>query len=709
MKQLLAMTIAAMLLCTGCASAPRQQDTIPSLDSLTGTEHVKGATMEVSYSHAWSSRMLDTLETKSFLTLHPAGDTLLISGMDDNDYRQPAYALYSSENGTESADLRFHCLKCRAEGVLITIEAVLTEEDGYTVVYARSETAEKELRGQKTHYAEKYDKDWSYLEEKELTAISPDYELDAVAATPDGYCTLEHAWSASELRFYDKSWERTGKLPGSLDANAQLISTADGALYLCTSNGMQQIDTASQRAADAENAGLSEISGGCAGCGNVRYCLWNTEGIWGVLQDNSSVQLVDWSASDFDGHCVSDVFMLTENSFAVSMYGANEGVWLLTPRTDADNQTVITLAAVSIGSELTDAVNTYNRQSDSVHIQMKEMDADVLKSALISGDIPDIICTGHIPYESFVKKGLFEDLSQYMTSDADFHKEDYLPNFLDALQYNGGLYSLSYAYAVYTVSGKTKTVGSKEGLSLAEYMTLTQSLPEGMDFTFHPTKWSVFGEYCLGTMCSFVDVPNAVCYFDTSEMVQFLEYCNSFPNDRTVYPEDDDPSGLFHADKIAVLSEHLFQAGDYHRLLAEDYGGEPVTFIGRPIANSTGNGASFEDIGGLALYSQSQHKAEVWAFFKFLLSEEYQNSLTSCFPAHLGALQKQMDKAGLTAEESADLLAYLGRIRNTTYYNETVQTIVQEEAEKYFAGDQSAESAAKAIQGRVSLYLSEQG
>ena len=141
MKRTFAALTAMLILCTGCSSVPKQQDSPVSLDSLTSTEHVNGATMEVSYSHAWSSRMLDTLDVKSFLTLHPAGDALLISGMDDNDYRQPAYALYSSENGTESADLRFRCLKYRAEGVFITIEAVLQEENGYTVVpYLTDET-----------------------------------------------------------------------------------------------------------------------------------------------------------------------------------------------------------------------------------------------------------------------------------------------------------------------------------------------------------------------------------------------------------------------------------------------------------------------------------------------------------------------------------------------------------------------------------------
>ena len=68
-----------------------------------------------------------------------------------------------------------------------------------------------------------------------------------------------------------------------------------------------------------------------------------------------------------------------------------------------------------------------------------------------------------------------------------------------------------------------------------------------------------------------------------------------------------------------------------------------------------------------------------------------------------------MDDAALTTEESADLLGYLERIQDTTYYDETVQTIVQEEAEMYFTGDQSALQAVKQMQSRVEIYLAEQG
>ena len=74
MKRTFAALTAMLILCTGCSSMPKQQapNESVSLDSLTSTEHVNGATMEVSYSHAWSSRMLNTLDAKSFLTLRPA-------------------------------------------------------------------------------------------------------------------------------------------------------------------------------------------------------------------------------------------------------------------------------------------------------------------------------------------------------------------------------------------------------------------------------------------------------------------------------------------------------------------------------------------------------------------------------------------------------------------------------------------------------------
>ncbi|MDE6004523.1 MAG: hypothetical protein K2G88_03960, partial [Oscillospiraceae bacterium] len=51
---------------------------------------------------------------------------------------------------------------------------------------------------------------------------------------------------------------------------------------------------------------------------------------------------------------------------------------------------------------------------------------------------------------------------------------------------------------------------------------------------------------------------------------------------------------------------------------------------------------------------------------------------------------------------------YITGVTDTTYYNEQIYNIIREEAEKFFAGDQTAQTAVEMIQSRASLYLSEQ-
>ena len=55
-----------------------------------------------------------------------------------------------------------------------------------------------------------------------------------------------------------------------------------------------------------------------------------------------------------------------------------------------------------------------------------------------------------------------------------------------------------------------------------------------------------------------------------------------------------------------------------------------------------------------------------------------------------------------------DLKALISGINETTYYDTTLSTIIEEETQKYFAGDQSSQQTADMIQSRASLYLSEQ-
>jgi hypothetical protein len=62
----------------------------------------------------------------------------------------------------------------------------------------------------------------------------------------------------------------------------------------------------------------------------------------------------------------------------------------------------------------------------------------------------------------------------------------------------------------------------------------------------------------------------------------------------------------------------------------------------------------------------------------------------------------------LNVQEREQVEAYIRSCDSAAGCSSTVLTIVLEEAESYFAGDYSAEDAAKRIQNRVGIYLSEQ-
>jgi ABC-type glycerol-3-phosphate transport system substrate-binding protein len=139
-----------------------------------------------------------------------------------------------------------------------------------------------------------------------------------------------------------------------------------------------------------------------------------------------------------------------------------------------------------------------------------------------------------------------------------------------------------------------------------------------------------------------------------------------------------------------------------------------------------GNGGVFYTDYTISVNSQSKYQDIVWGFVKHMLSEEYQKKLTNAMPIHKAALEAdllgatkqsyqpmffetgEVDVGAATEAEMEELYAYIQNIRTCWYYDETVYNILMEEMGMVLAGDQTPEEAAKMIQSRASIYLSEQ-
>jgi len=173
---------------------------------------------------------------------------------------------------------------------------------------------------------------------------------------------------------------------------------------------------------------------------------------------------------------------------------------------------------------------------------------------------------------------------------------------------------------------------------------------------------------------------------------------------------------------------YFFDFVDYpvYRIM---FGGDLV-FKGFPTENRDGN--AFIPVTNIAITTSCAYPDVAWEFIRMFLLEDYQHDLIFMgLPANRFVFEERLNAAinplpgtsigtnlGLIlddlediaiSQEEADRLSDL--INNTTRmggYDEMLWSIVRETANDFFNGLITAQDAARIIQNRVSIYLSEQ-
>lgn len=101
-----------------------------------------------------------------------------------------------------------------------------------------------------------------------------------------------------------------------------------------------------------------------------------------------------------------------------------------------------------------------------------------LNTDIVSGNVPDIlVLNSQLPVNSYVAKGLFEDLYPFIDKDPDLERADYLPNILEAFSVDGKLYQLVPSFGIQTAVAKTSDVGPEPGWTLQDLKALMATKP----------------------------------------------------------------------------------------------------------------------------------------------------------------------------------------------------------------------------------------
>ncbi len=731
---------------------------LPGLFTGCGRSKETGSTLTVNFEHSYTSEELEVGNGSDTSIALLAGDLLVLHCYDRADKSETYYS-YTPGDG-EVKELQFDFMESLQEGDTWNISAAAPNAEGGVTILFDGYRYETNAEGEKEFKRlgktlECYDSQMKLLESEK---VDDDLSFQNITLAQDGtYYASQYDIEAGKEIIY------------TLDEHFQIIKEVasirtDGFIFISALKDGIYVTHPDHSGIRMECGKLNEttgkietveIEGMPQRMDRAVVSTANDQALY--LYDETSVyeirpgeavceEVLNWSNSDFMGEKVEGVYQLSDGRFALTYRNASDNgeVWILSPREGADPN-IISLATLGLPEELNYAVTQYNRSQDKNRIVIydySQFDAPgrpneaglvKFKTDMTSGIVADIINTDGIPYESFCNKGIFMDLTDYMR---DMTEDKYFTNFFQSLAFGDKLYRIGFDLEVSTMLAKTEFVGDAGGKTLDEMQEIMEGLPEDMDAYQEMTKGAVLDSLVTKHLEAFIDRDTGSCNFDSPGFVELLAYCDQFDLEDSADDQYDEFFWYVN-DEVLFYPQQIWNVKDSYQDRFIYFNDTPVTMFGLPVVQEEDNGGRFETDLALAICSESKVKEECWQFFEMMLSDDFQMNMTRALPVSKTAFdalaQEQMipiepDENGnepyhiLTPEGQYtystppmpqsyvdEIKTYISNIRYSSYYDAYVYNIVEEEAEKLFAGDQTAQQAADMIQKRASLYLSEQG
>jgi len=456
--------------------------------------------------------------------------------------------------------------------------------------------------------------------------------------------------------------------------------------------------------------------------------------------DAGAETLVSCVNSDIDGQTIAGFAAFSDGSFIVSRRDLTTyqivGFSRLTHNPDATlgGKTLITLGFTYLDPAINTAVLDFNRTSPDVRISLLNYDryntsSDYTLGALqidldlMAGTASDLFV--FMPGDTstpgkYASKGGFTDLYPFIDADETMNRGDLFQNVLDGGTINGELYRLPPMFYIGTAVGATEIFGTEPGVSYDRVRELLAEHPE-RQLMLYSSSYDLLRFLLRMHLGSLVDMSTFKAHFDTPEFAALLEFTKVLPTEVDWSNVDiemylDDMQNGNKNGKTLLQFGALFSPSAAI-MYADDFNAE-VTFIGYPSIDGTPSHIVLAS-NEFAINAKSPNKDAAWSFISYLMSPDRYDPATSqgiplsrsVFEAALATATYPTEggEMAITEAEREKTRAVIEAASGFGSYEDTIQNIVLEEAQAYYAGAKSAEETARVIQSRVGLYLAEQG
>ena len=568
--------------------------------------------------------------------------------------------------------------------------------------------------------------DGAELARADTTGFFEDGVYVSIAGAPNGAVIV---YSGEDLYTVDRSGAAdTITLEDGYFRSLAMLDSGDVVGYFCETDALGTI-TGECLARFDPSSGQHESLGSYEGHSWTTVAGGNAPTIW--IDNGNSVSAYD-IASQSITKTVSwlNVGIETDN-LAAATFGADDSVMALEY---ADNHTALYVHPVQTAQEAgtsvltfavfgglnaiqTDAVTAFNSAHDDMRLEVKDyMEFGHISAAIeqfnydvLAGDIPDIIDLTAFSYDTLAGKGLLLDLYPYLDADPELSRSDFLSNVLTASETDGALLSVIPCYLVSGTAVAERGVFDTDTITLADLKWALSEHP-GMTAFGATVRSELLTALVTADAEQYINIDTGRCSFDSAAFLELLEFVGQQPEldvEALEMGYEGEPGLLRMCSLEGFVSEF-----DY------DLGGNR-SYVGLPGVNGTK--PLICPVMEFGISSETKAPEACWEFLRELLTYDSQTRMTNEYwglPLRTDCLNnfEAYTKAlalsdGIISEEDiseakAVILSADRAERRFSMLSEVLE-IVQEEAEAYFGGEKTAETAASSIQSRVRLYIAE--
>lgn len=345
-----------------------------------------------------------------------------------------------------------------------------------------------------------------------------------------------------------------------------------------------------------------------------------------------------------------------------------------------------------------------------------------LNTKIMTGKAEDILFTSFLPITKYSEMGVFEDLSGYITKAPEMNDENYFMNVIRAAEEDGReIYIIPYMARFDTLALSTELMPEHEdkdnmqGLHFGNAMVLAKQLVDETDksnaFLIQMNAVSYADYLIKDSLGQFIDVDSKKVSLNTPEYIELLNSVKALDENGAFDTKIDFYNMEYY---FAATCDYDIQAAYYSMAIPDG------TSYCVPLADAKGR-VSIKSNPCVALNSASDNKDLAWEFIKYLLSDEVQTLPSIHGPAvnrkgleavaerYYDFYKEGNDGDGIgNKEQYLNVLeSWMEQINDCDILDSAIMTLIEEENNKFFSGQQTAEDTAQRLQRQIEQYFNE--